>query len=91
MDGHASGGLTILLDLMMPVMSGWDFLKARRAEPALASIPVVVVTAAFDREVEGAVVVLQKPFDLGRLLKIVARLCAANGDPCSTVAASAAR
>ena len=80
----------ILLDLMMPVMSGWDFLKARRGEPPLASIPVVVVTAAFDREVEGAVEVLQKPFDLARLLKIVARLCATHGDPCSKAAASAA-
>jgi len=65
----------ILLDLMMPVMSGWDFLEARREEPGLASIPVVVVTAQCDCEVEGAAVLLRKPFDLDTLLTIVARLC----------------
>jgi DNA-binding response OmpR family regulator len=80
----------ILLDLMMPVMSGWDFLMARRGVPALASVPVVVVSAAFDREVDGAAMVLQKPFDLSGLLAIVARLCAAHGESCSTAAVSAA-
>ncbi len=35
----------ILLDLMMPVMDGEKFLRARKANPALASIPVVVVSA----------------------------------------------
>jgi CheY-like chemotaxis protein len=36
----------ILLDLMMPVMDGWALRKATLAEPALATIPVVVMTAA---------------------------------------------
>jgi CheY-like chemotaxis protein len=35
----------ILLDLMMPVMDGERFLRARKADPELASIPVVVVSA----------------------------------------------
>ncbi|HET9793477.1 MAG TPA: response regulator [Thermoanaerobaculia bacterium] len=35
----------ILLDLMMPVMDGERFLRARKADPNLASIPVVVVSA----------------------------------------------
>src|SRR4051812_17571750 len=34
----------ILLDLMMPRMDGWAFRAAQRRDPALASIPVVVVT-----------------------------------------------
>jgi two-component system chemotaxis response regulator CheY len=35
----------ILLDLMMPGMDGWDFRQAQLEDPALASVPVVVVTA----------------------------------------------
>ncbi len=36
----------ILLDLMMPGMDGWDFRQAQLEDPALASVPVVVVTAS---------------------------------------------
>ena len=42
------GGLrpsVILLDLMMPVMDGWDFRHEQLRDPALRDIPVVVVTA----------------------------------------------
>jgi CheY-like chemotaxis protein len=35
----------VLLDMMMPVMNGWDFLDALRSDPATASIPVVIVSA----------------------------------------------
>ena len=35
----------ILLDLMMPVMDGWEFRAAQRADRAIAGIPVVVLTA----------------------------------------------
>src|SRR5712691_6808566 len=35
----------ILLDLMMPVMNGWEFRTHLLSDPTLASIPVVVVTA----------------------------------------------
>lgn len=38
----------ILLDLMMPLMSGAEFRVAQRADPRLASIPTVVVSAAGD-------------------------------------------
>src|SRR6266568_826666 len=65
----------ILLDLMMPVMSGWAFMEARRGYPGLASVPVVVITAAFDACADGATVFLRKPFELNTLLTIVARLC----------------
>src|SRR5262249_28727536 len=34
----------ILLDLMMPVMDGYEFLEERRVDPALAAIPVAVIT-----------------------------------------------
>jgi CheY-like chemotaxis protein len=35
----------ILLDLMMPVMNGYEFRKAQLEDPAIASIPVIVITA----------------------------------------------
>jgi CheY-like chemotaxis protein len=65
----------IILDLMMPVMNGWQFLEAQREDPDLATIPVVVVTATLDAQVESASMLLRKPFDLDTLLTIVARLC----------------
>jgi len=35
----------IVLDLMMPVMSGWEFRRHQLADPALAGIPVIVLSA----------------------------------------------
>jgi CheY-like chemotaxis protein len=64
----------IVLDLMMPVMSGWEFLEAQREDPALASVPVIVGTAFPETQVDGAAVILQKPFDVDTLLAAVARL-----------------
>ena len=70
----------ILLDLMMPVMDGWEFLAEQRAKPALASIPVVVLTAAGNARGLGAspqvVARLRKPVDIGALLDAVASACA---------------
>jgi len=71
----------ILLDLMMPGMSGWEFRAAQLENPTLALIPVVVVTAAGNLS-DGAgtlssVEVLYKPFALEILLPTVARYAAA--------------
>src|SRR5437588_12112485 len=38
----------ILLDLLMPVLSGWEFRDEQKRDPALADIPVVVVSAVGD-------------------------------------------
>ena len=64
----------VLLDLMMPYMSGWEVLRTMQAHPTLASIPVVIMTAgsnvrqqAFDR---GAAGYLSKPLDFDQLLDI---------------------
>jgi CheY-like chemotaxis protein len=40
----------ILLDLRMPVMDGWDFLRAIRTLPRLAEIPVIVVSVTINAE-----------------------------------------
>lgn len=42
----------ILLDLSMPVMSGWEFRAIQRTDPRLARIPVIVVTAEEIEEAE---------------------------------------
>jgi two-component system, chemotaxis family, chemotaxis protein CheY len=40
----------ILLDLLMPVMNGWQFCEAKKADPALALIPVVALSAAAKKD-----------------------------------------
>jgi CheY-like chemotaxis protein len=71
----------ILLDLMMPGMSGWEFRAAQLKNARLALIPVVVVTAA-STFIDGAptlpdIELLRKPFDLDTLLTLVGRYAAA--------------
>jgi CheY-like chemotaxis protein len=44
LDGQAELPCLILLDLRMPVMDGWDFLRAMRVVPRLADIPVIVIS-----------------------------------------------
>lgn len=67
----------ILLDLMMPVMDGWEFLKSiRTAESPLDQVPVVLISAIGPEAVETtAYPVLPKPFDIDRLLTFTARYC----------------
>jgi CheY-like chemotaxis protein len=65
----------ILLDLMMPVMDGWEFRRAQLADPALDEIPVVLITAAGTERIraEEFSEVLRKPLKLERVLEAVAR------------------
>jgi CheY-like chemotaxis protein len=68
----------IILDLMMPIVSGWDFLRARHSNPLYASIPTIVISAVrtfATAKVLGAQECLLKPLDLNRLLTIVQRYC----------------
>jgi CheY-like chemotaxis protein len=68
----------IILDLMMPVMNGWQFRRAQQSDPNLSQIPVVVVTAAGVREDIPAINAdgwLSKPVDFDRLLATIAPLC----------------
>jgi CheY-like chemotaxis protein len=78
-DGRPS---VILLDLMMPVMNGWQFREAQRRQPQLADIPVVVVSAAGPPSRLPPIQAdawLSKPLDLDRLLETIGTLSAARG------------
>lgn len=66
----------VVLDLMMPVLSGWDVLRERMGDPELRSIPVIIVSANRDPEVahavsQGICAFLPKPFDIGALSALV--------------------
>jgi CheY-like chemotaxis protein len=64
----------ILLDLMMPVMDGWEFRRRQLQDPHLAAIPVIVTTAvprSVTRDLAAAAVVV-KPCDFDRLTELIA-------------------
>ncbi len=65
----------ILLDLMMPVMSGDELLKALKRVRALAEIPVMIVTASGAPPPPLAAGLLKKPVDLDAMLRVVKRSC----------------
>jgi len=65
----------VILDLMMPVMDGWEVAGRMREEKRLAVIPVCVVTATPEWAPADAQCVLAKPIDLSRLLAIVRGFC----------------
>jgi CheY-like chemotaxis protein len=67
----------VLLDLMMPVLTGWEFLEARRASRGLLEVPVVVVSTVAERLSDaGATDVVRKPPDIETLLRVVRKHCA---------------
>jgi len=69
------GADLVLLDLMMPVMSGWEFREKQRSTPAFAHIPVVVMSATSTLEAAAieAADLLPKPLSLAELLSMVRR------------------
>jgi CheY-like chemotaxis protein len=71
----------ILMDLMMPVMNGWELRAALKADPRLATIPIIVisaVTAEIAQRIRDARYV-PKPVDLDRLLDVVCEYCHGSG------------
>ena len=67
----------ILLDLMMPVMDGWEFRRQQQADPAIAPVPVIVLSALDQSRaaVADGTAFLKKPLDFDRLLKLVRYHC----------------
>jgi CheY-like chemotaxis protein len=68
----------VILDLMMPVMSGWELREQMLRDPAIASIPTIVVSG--DRsdperdESLHAVATMAKPFEADKLLSLLAQI-----------------
>ncbi|HJQ84228.1 MAG TPA: response regulator transcription factor [Candidatus Binatia bacterium] len=65
----------ILLDLMLPVMDGFEFRVRQMQEPRLAAIPVIVFSGGGDLEQKAAslhaAACFAKPIDVARLLEVI--------------------
>jgi CheY-like chemotaxis protein len=70
----------ILLDLLMPRVSGYDFLKDIKSNPQTKNIPVIVISAVNDKDnIEkilnmGADEFIKKPLDISTLVDTVSRV-----------------
>jgi CheY-like chemotaxis protein len=65
----------IVLDLLMPVMDGWQFRTVQMADPDLNRIPVILLSAVVDRGIADLLqpdAHLLKPFVVDRLLELLA-------------------
>jgi CheY-like chemotaxis protein len=82
----------ILLDLMMPGMSGWQVIGALKASPQTRSIPIVVLSARRDLPATaqelGIETFLAKPFDIDELIGVVRRYTHTSFDPGSSASAA---
>jgi CheY-like chemotaxis protein len=69
----------IILDLMMPVMTGFEFRQEQLGHPEFAEIPLIVCSAMHDvaekaRHLD-AIAYIEKPEELPRMLKLVRQHC----------------
>lgn len=75
----------ILLDLMMPVMNGWEFVEEISKDIMLSSIPIVVVTAIGDSKnspkTDGYI---PKPINFDALIGAVCKHCGVSNTSCMT-------
>jgi CheY-like chemotaxis protein len=74
----------VLLDLMMPVMDGWEFRERQLEDEEFAAIPVICMTAMHEPEKASralGVRVLQKPLDFEKLLEVVRHTCGPGTGP----------
>jgi CheY-like chemotaxis protein len=66
----------LLLDLMMPRMTGWELLELHRENARLSSVPLVLVTGWTDTDIAQARAMIPKPLDPDRLLRTLRRILA---------------
>ena len=70
----------ILLDVMMPGMTGFEVCQRIRSDPQIAEIPIIILTALDDRESllnalkAGADDFISKPFDISELIKKIEKI-----------------
>ena len=68
---------SVLLDIMMPGMDGWETLERMKADPACAALPVIVFTAREQRDGRsksrdlGALEYFRKPFRPEQLVQTI--------------------
>lgn len=80
----------VLMDLSLPVLSGWDATRQLKAAAETAQIPIIALSAhALDGEREKALAAgcdefETKPVDLARLLEKMARLAGDRAGPTGT-------
>ena len=76
----------VVLDLMMPILSGWDVLRERAHDASIRKIPIILVSANRDPEIATAVdagicAFLPKPFDIAALAALVRSCVPPTGAP----------
>ncbi len=76
---HMTPPDVIVLDLVMPAMSGWELLTVLRGDRALAQVPVVALSGSPDEEPVDGVISLAKPVDARSLLVAVDQACRWQG------------
>lgn len=65
----------VLLDLGLPIIDGFEFIRRQSQDPEMASIPVIVITASYAPVVPEATAILRKPVDLVELKEVLADCC----------------
>ena len=75
---HSRVGV-VLMDLMMPVMSGWELADAMKRKPHLASVPVMTITAVSNAHRAPPGPVFLKPLNVDSLLRGVSTYLRAPG------------
>jgi len=77
LQNHSKPPSLLIVDLMMPVMDGKEFLKLKNESPQLQSIPTIVMSAAVEKKFPDEThrqVNIRKPLDLDEFLKTVQNL-----------------
>jgi CheY-like chemotaxis protein len=72
----------VLLDLRMPVMDGFGFNAERTSDPAIASVPIILISGNSSDEGArsiGATAAFDKPINVSALLTVLARMAALRG------------
>jgi len=68
----------VLLDLWMPIMDGWEFLRLKKDDSRIAAIPVIVISAVAPDFLDGIQAVLRKPVHPYKLVNAIIRHALSN-------------